>query len=308
MRPLLNPTRRTSIPLAAWVVVLANMARGGIALAQAPTVLAPPVATTPAQTLIDRGVTALRSADYDAADSAFKQALSIEPKNTHALHGRGLVALMKNRPGDAIALIEDALRKAPTDLPQRSLIFNLAAVQLKPNPMRAAKLIKDYLSNPAVMLDEDMANALGAALNLADDSARNNAFYNEVRDFYLKYDQRLAAARNDGKQRWGTQWLPASQAAAKWALYRQRAESLADLRTRVGHATVAKDKAYENMRFMQRDMRLYSTAEKRAAEDRYRAAAKTEIALRKQLAKAENQMENTETPPLPTSLDPILDP
>jgi hypothetical protein len=174
--------------------------------------------------------------------------------------------------------------------------------------MRAARLVKDYLTHPTVGPDEQMANALGAALNLADDSARNNAFYNEAREFYLKYDQRLAASRNDGKARWGTKWIPASQAAAKWSLYRQRAESLKDLQTRVGRATLDKKKAYDNMRFMQRDMRLYSTAEKRAANEKYQAAEVTEIKLREQLTRAERQMAATETPPLPTSLEPILDP
>ena len=62
------------------------------------------------------------------------------------------------------------------------------------------------------------------------------------------------------------------------------------------------------MRFMQRDMRLYSDAEKRAARQKYEAAAENEIRLREQLSRVERQMTATETPPLPTSLEPILDP
>jgi hypothetical protein len=263
---------------------------------------------TPAQEQIARGVSLLLAADYDSADSAFKQALALEPRNPRAFHGRGLVAYLKNKPGDAAGFMETALKNSPGAPSPRVLTYNLAVVHLKTNAMRGARLIKDYLAHPKVAPDEQMANALGTCLNLADDSARNHAFYNEARDFYMKYDQKLAAARGDGTARWGTRWISAAQAAAKWALYRQRAESLAETRTRVGRATLDKKKAYDNMRFMQRDMRLYSDAEKRAAREKYEAAAKNEIKLREQLQRAEAQMAATETPPLPTSLEPILDP
>ena len=269
----------------------------------------PPIARSDAEGHIDQGIKHLLAAEYDAADSEFKYALKLEPKNGRAFHGRGLVALLKSRPGDATALMETALKNvSPGALPPRSLAYNLAAAHLKTNPMRSARIVKDYLSHPSAGVDEQMANALGAALNVADDSARNHFFYNEARDYYLKYDQRLAVARGDGRQRWGTQWLPAGQAASKWALYRQRAEGVADLRTRVGRATLDKAKAYDNLRYMQRGMRLHSTAEKRAANDKYEDAARHEITLRQQLARAESQMSATEAPPLPTSLDPVLDP
>jgi hypothetical protein len=253
-------------------------------------------------------VAQLLAGEHDSADAEFKAALKTEPKSVRAYHGRGLVALLKSRPGDAAAMMETALKNCQPGLPPRSLIYNLAAAHLKTNAMRSAKLIKDYLSHPSAGLDEQMANALGAALNVADDSARNHFFYNEIRDFYLKYDQKLAIARGDGRQRWGTEWLPASQAASKWAVYRQRAEGLAALRTQVGRATLDKQRAYDNLRFMQRGMRLHSTAEKREANDKYEDSARHEISLRQQLSRAEAQMSATEAPPLPTGLDPILDP
>jgi tetratricopeptide (TPR) repeat protein len=266
------------------------------------------LSTSPADPQVARGVPLLRFGDLEAADSAFKQAIALDNQNHRGFHGRGLVAMLKNRPDEAINLLEIAYRVAPKQPPPRTLVYNLAAAHLSRNPMRAARYCIIYLSNPKVGADEELANALGAALNMADDWARGNSFYAQARDFYLKYDLRLAAARGDGMQRWGMQWLAAADAAAKWAAYRQNAETVAQLRVRAAHATIARQKVAAEIDHMNRSVIGYSATSYERMNRRYMTAAQRELEVRSALSSAEGLLSSTEIPPLLTALGPILDP
>jgi tetratricopeptide (TPR) repeat protein len=260
----------------------------------------PPAAAAPshAEDQVNRGVVALRASDLEVADSAFRQALALDVRNSRAYHGRGLVALLRNRPEDAIAFLETAMRCAPRP-PPRNLYYNLAVAHLRQNPMRAARYVMDYLSNSAAPPDEEMANALGAALNVAGYSARNNPYYDDAREFYFKYDQKLEKARTDGMKRWGTQWLPESEAAAKWDAYRKAAQAVMDARRTLSASSVPRDKKYVIAK---------SEAEAKQIRDAYRQAGQVELAARADLKTAQALLNNIEWPPLPTDLQPVLDP
>jgi hypothetical protein len=251
----------------------------------------------------------LQKGDLLAADSAFRQAIALDNRNYHAFHGRGLVALLRN-PTDSTAttLLETAYYLAPKDPPPRTLMYNLAAAHLPTNPMRAARFALIFLSHPQSMTDEPMANALGAALNMADYSSRNNRFFETARDFYLKYDLRLAAARNDGMMRWGTQWLAEADAKARWDNYRQRTHSVAQLRAEAAEAARARQRLDAVGSFQTKAWNREYAERAIAEHDGRRAqAAALELQLRQQLSQAEAGL-NSDVPPLLTKLAPILDP
>ena len=111
----------------------------------------------------------------------------------------------------ALPPMEKALLANPA--PNRALVVNMAVCQIgqpgSKNAMRAAIIIKDYLTAHPGSLDEPLLNAMATALYLADDQAKKGNKFKECEVFYTTYNQKLEAAK-PGYKRWGVQWLKAA--------------------------------------------------------------------------------------------------
>ena len=282
---------RVSIVIAAWAAGALLSAAAGAAAAASPH-------QGPLESSLRRGRDALEQSKFGEAQDAFAAAIRLDPKSADAYHGAGLAAYSA---GDYKAAIE-RLEKAVSlyDPPSRAAIHNLAAARLKTNPMRAAKLAKDYLSRPESPRDETLHNLLGRALFYgADVQARDNAAWAAARKFYFDYNTMLESSRTDGKKRWGAEWVPAQVATAKWSQIETRVATVERLAADVGRAAAKTKRAHNDAYEVRTDMRLHSNAEKRNAARRFNQAAKSEIALRHQLQAAESQLSQAEKPPLP---------
>jgi tetratricopeptide (TPR) repeat protein len=248
-----------------------------------------------------RGRQALARERYADALDAFKEAAKLDPKSSEALHGAGLASYYLGKPNDAVAYLEKAY--ALTNGAERRIVFNLAAAALKPNPMRSVKVARDYLARPTTGPDEQMLNLLGAALNRAED--KTTTYYADSRKFYFDYEKRLESKRGDGRRRWGTEWVPASDAAARWQAYETKANAVVALRKDVDRADLRLKREADRTQDILHGMMLRSEKEQHDARARLKAALKDRDRLRVQLKKAESQLDGLEKPPFPSDVRPL---
>lgn len=162
------------------------------------------------EALVKQGQDALLGADYKAARDAFLDAVALDARSVRALHGAGLAFMYLNQFPRASTYMERALI-ASMGKPDRALVLNMAMLQIGTNnPMRAVKLVKDYLEAQKNEPDEAMLNALGTALFLADEVAKRGTLFNTAADFYVKYQKSVEATR-PGEKRWGVEWMAAAE-------------------------------------------------------------------------------------------------
>lgn len=165
------------------------------------------------EALLKQGRDALAAGEYKAARDAFHDVAVLEPRNPEALHGQGVAYMYLNDFTHAREPMERALTATPS--PSRALVLNMAVCQIGlKNPMRAAKIIMDYLTAHPKDLDEPLCNAMGTALTLADDQARKGRMFGDAANFYVAYNTRLEAAK-PGLKRWGVQWMKADDVNQK---------------------------------------------------------------------------------------------
>lgn len=123
------------------------------------------------------------------------------------------IAIAQQRRDDALELMGKLQRLEPDN---EQNVVRMAEHELegeRSNPMRAARVLKDYLAkHPG---KEEAQNALGTALARVD-SDKWGSVYWDLKHFYADYDDALAQAKNDGNARWGTEWIFTAQAAEKW--------------------------------------------------------------------------------------------
>lgn len=273
--------------------------------AEVPAVAAPPVATPPASPLeaaMRRGKQLMAEERYEEALEAFQEAAKIDAKASRVLHAVGLAYYHIGREKEAIAHLEKAL--AATGGQDRRVVFNLATANLKDeNPMRAVKVIRDYLSRPKSPPDEILHQLLGTALTKYED--KSATYYLDCRKFFFAYQQKLESKRKDGKRLWGTEWIPASAAQSRWQEYQKWADAAEELRREVGRAEVMKERAKDSYNDIVHGFALRSNAEKQAAADKLEAAVKKERDLRKRHREAQAALGRTEKPPFPTDVRPL---
>jgi hypothetical protein len=271
--------------------------------AAAPAV--PPGGTT--ERLVYDGRAMLAQGKFQQALELFNQAMKKDRSNADAWHGSGLCYQgMGNR--DAAV---ERLEKAVTlyDPPSRAAVYNCAAANLRDNPMRAAKLVKDYLTRDPEGRDEAMHTLLGRAAFAANRQARQNKYYTEVQDFYFGYLEKVNANATDGRKRWGGEWVPGPVATQRWNRYRGLQQNVEKLRVIVDHDTKAKTDAWDRYSDLRNAFRLKGEVEMKQAKERYEAAAKQEIASRQRLRAAEVEFNSAEKPPFPQVVKPIpMDP
>jgi tetratricopeptide (TPR) repeat protein len=219
-----------------WMICAAMAA--GVTAGQAPAAPAAPKAAAGAPTtaqrakaslepLLQQGTDALAAGQYKAAREAFLDAIAIDPRNVKAHHGLALCLVAMKEVAKGGAELDRAMTM--TTSPDRALVLNAAAANMATNfHMRAAKVVKDYLSAHPKEIDEPMVNALGTALFAATPAERKNRFFGECASFYMIANQRLEGAR-PGYKRFGSDWLPARDADAKTAAIAAKQKQLDNL-------------------------------------------------------------------------------
>ena len=233
----------------------------------------------------------------------FAAAMKLDRNNPDAWHGAGLCLQNMGDRNAALERLEKAnLLYSP---PNRAAVFNVAAANLRDNPMRAAKLVKDFLSREETAPDEKLHDLLGRAVFAVNRQGQKHPAYKEVEKFYYEYNEKLETGRADGRRRWGEAWVPASEAAQKWNRFRSRRENVERLRVEVDQATKRKKDAWDKLYDQRTGMRLYTDNEKKEVRERYEAAAKAEIDTRQELQKAESEYTSVEKPPLPQVVKPV---
>jgi tetratricopeptide (TPR) repeat protein len=201
---------------------LLSVLAGGVAFAAPPTSTvapgSPSAAAAPKKmdsaqidALVQQASAALAAGDFKLARDTFLDVVQADSKNARALHGLSLAYYQLGDLPKAAATIDRAVM-IPGAL-DHALALNAGTIHLAAkNPVRAAKIAKDYLTAKPNPVNEPLANVLAIALDRADAQARKNAFYNDTKAFYTSYVKRMETA-NPGFMRFGTQWLPADKVA-----------------------------------------------------------------------------------------------
>jgi Flp pilus assembly protein TadD len=111
------------------ILVGAQMRRASLSIWIAITLLSGmAAAATPAEKIFAQASAALNAADYDAAESGFRQVLKLEPNNLGALGNLGVVYSRTHRYAKAIEVYNGALKLSPRD---PGLLLDLGLVYLK---------------------------------------------------------------------------------------------------------------------------------------------------------------------------------
>ncbi|MGN6626132.1 MAG: hypothetical protein ACTHLN_05885 [Tepidisphaeraceae bacterium] len=153
--------------------------------------------------------------DANQGARLFNQALLAEPGNMSALVGGAALPQVYGRNDTAIEQLEALVAKGR----QWPASINLARLYLPINPMRSTRLLNDCLT--AKYGDrEQLLNYLGEALWAADQKGVASPTLQQISADYLRVDADLPQAHR-GQTRWGTRWLPAKDAEAKWKTLRQ---------------------------------------------------------------------------------------
>ena len=249
--------------------------------------------------LIERGNTALAAGEYAVARDALNDAIALDPRNSAAAQGLGYAYLRLSPPNyfKARDMLEIAYAATPT--PPRSVCCNLAlALAQTHNPMRAAKVLKQYLTAHPEPLDEPALNALAAAMFQADETTRRNDFFAQIGSFYESYNQKLEATR-PGEKRFGTQWMSADEADRKLQTYLTKRNQIEQLKRRINNDRAAYATASENSDVEARTAHPGWGARVRAFQAQMAAAENDGLEAKDQLAKSEKGFE---LPPIDASL------
>ena len=236
--------------------------------------------------------------EREESHKVYDSVLKAEPRNENALRGKAVLHVEDQEWTKAATVLEKVVAIRPKDRPAT---LNLAAAYLKQepaNPMRAAKLVMDYLSSASGPPDEVMANALGTALSKADDQARKAFFYPQCREFYRNYDRKLEAKRTDVKKRWGAEWIAAGLADEKWLRLKTKSEAADSAYREWAERSVETRKSKEALALLEISLELMPPARLRAARQRVANAQRAEAQATKKLNTARTELAKTETPPM----------
>lgn len=122
---------------------------------------------------VSQGYQAYQQGNYDAAASAYRRQLALDPNNRDALLGLAAVALQQRRPDEARAYYQQVLALDPKDEIAAAALTSLGA---DTNPEQTeAQLKRSYASQPS----PEVATALGGLL------ARQQR-WSEAQDYYFK--------------------------------------------------------------------------------------------------------------------------
>ena len=151
---------------------------------------------------------ALAAGDFAAACAGFLDALDADSRNVRALHGLALSHAGLGELAKAALAVERAIGASRTTQGlDRALVLNHSAIMIaQKEPMKAIRVLQEYLRIHPEPMDEPMINALAVALHTTDRSARGNSQYAQAVTEYMNWNNRLEAAR-PGERRWGVEWV-----------------------------------------------------------------------------------------------------
>ena len=163
------------------------------------------------EVLVSQGVDALALGDIKASRDLLVDAIQLDPRHRVALESVGYCYLKLDDIPRATRSMEAAIAGSTTQ--SKALTMNLAYALLRSrNPMRGAKMIKDYLAANSTTLDEEALNAYAICLGQSTEESRLNRFWTECVTFYDQYNAKLEATK-PGQKRWGIQWV----SQAEWS-------------------------------------------------------------------------------------------
>jgi tetratricopeptide (TPR) repeat protein len=266
----------------------------------APTTRAAPT-TEPVEHVVTRAYEMISAGQYDDARKILEPASRTSPTNARVSLGLGYSLLKLGRVKESLPQLEKAHAATPND---RTLMLALASALQDENPMRAARILKEYMSNASHPVDEELQNDLGSVLNRGGASTKVNkeSFYEECRAFYMQYDQRLNEAHGGGQRHWGTQWVDSKEAQKKWDALVTHEKEYKSASKNAELATKAKDKAKDHLEELYNGFGLHSTAEYKQGKADYDASVAHEKTAYTELHKAETAMHHSEQPPFQKSI------
>ena len=240
----------------------------------------------------------MRGGDVTSADQLFKKSLQLAGDRDKSTIGQAVLPAFAQQPREAIARLEKLLAQRNA----HATAVNLASLYLKDNPVRAAKLLRDYLATQK-SIDETTLNYLGVALRQSEQKAGTSASFKEQTAFYEQCETKLAAA-HPGQKRWGSTWIASADADRKRA-------ALAKARAGVDTSTSARrsaDLRADRARQLLSDRAATLPREDVMALRQAEAEAEKAAADAKQNAdKAQADYAALEPPPLPDAI-PIVEP
>lgn len=258
--------------------------------------------------LLHQGWDALTQKHYAESAAIFDKAVAIGAVDANALEGRGICKyeLKENKQADKDLEKAYELSSAggPGKVSRQLVIAAAAASVANDNAMRAVKILRGLMEamEQNSRYDEELQNDLGIALSHTTPQAKQSPLFQESLKFYLEYDKKLNAQRTDGMARWGTQWIPADDAAAKWKTYEHVSDEAGQAAKIADHATLDRIHAYDHYVELH-GMRLHSDAEIQMYMNEYKQSLITEAAANKQLNRAVEKLNRTEKPPFPDSIE-----
>jgi tetratricopeptide (TPR) repeat protein len=239
---------------------------------------------------------------FEDARKMLEPVMRVDPNGGRANLGMGYTLLRLGRTKEAIPALEKAYSAQPTD---RTLVLTLAAALQEENPMRAARVLKEHMSaSPGKAPDEELQNALFSVLNRAanDPKVNKEGFFEECKNFYMTYDQRLSEAHDHGEKHWGNTWIVAKDADKKWDVVITRQKAYAEASRNAELSTRNTAKAKDQLQFVNNGFGLHSERERRAAADDYKAATATEKKAYAAKERAEAALNKAEQPPFLKSI------
>ncbi|HEX8911812.1 MAG TPA: hypothetical protein VF796_05590, partial [Humisphaera sp.] len=184
--------------------------------------------------------------------------------------------------------------------PDRTLVWNFAVVHVKGEPMRAARVVREYLAGPGgAGHDEDLLNVFGAAVFRANDSARATSYWADTRAFYMERDAALVAAKGGGRKRWGAEWLDTGSATRMWQTLARNESSFEQARRAFNAAFVARQRAWDRVADLQSQLRLSGSQELPNARAAFAQAEQAAQAAGQRFAAAQEALRETQQPTFP---------
>ena len=259
--------------------------------------------------LLHKGWDALVSKRYAQASAIFDKALSIDAGDVNALQGRGICKYelkdAKKADKDLQKAYELSATGGPGKVSRQLVIAASAASVANDNAMRAVRMLRGLMEamEQDSRFDEELQNDLGLALSHANAQTKKLPLFQESLKYYMDYDKKLDAQRKDGMSRWGTQWIGADDAQAKWKTYETASQRVDQAATVADHARLNRIHAYDNYLEIVGGLRLHGDAEIRLRTNEYKQARNDEAAANKELEKMVKRFERVEKPPFPDSIE-----
>jgi hypothetical protein len=241
----------------------------------------------------------MRGGDVGAADELFKKSLQLAANHDKSTVGQAVLPAFAQKPAEAIARLEKLIAQRTA----RATAVNLASLCLKDNPMRSARVLRDYLASPKTAPDEESLDYLLVALKQGEQKGGTSGGIKEMRAFCDQYEAKLAAG-HPGQKRWGNTWIAGAEADRKKT-------ALAKARTTLDSATSARKSAEiraERARQQVNDRRGNAAPEEMMSLRQGTAEAeKAATDAKKAEEKAQSAYDALEQPPLPDAI-PIVEP